>query len=239
MITQCSMRHLYAADPRVPNLIDQARTYERRRCNHHTVDQPLNTLECLQSVVDPKGSKANKHRYVVASQDGNVRSLMRSVAGVPLVYINRSVMIMEPMTSATEDIRAKEERRKFWAGLKGKRGESGLLKRKRQDEHGSANPTGIGPDIGERGTTSTPKKRGTRGPKGPNPLSVKKPKRIAELGQASKAMSNAMDRSEPTTSSLNDPVDVTLDKDGESIPVVKKKRRRKHKSQNDGGLSEA
>merc|ERR1711964_590105 len=34
MITQCSMRHLYAAasEPGVSYLIDKAKTYERRRC---------------------------------------------------------------------------------------------------------------------------------------------------------------------------------------------------------------
>ncbi|KAF8866546.1 hypothetical protein BDZ45DRAFT_568971, partial [Acephala macrosclerotiorum] len=135
MVTQCSMRHLYNAkdEPGVSYLIDKAKTYERRRCGHHPEDfpEPLSEQECLSSVVDPKGSKHNKNRYVVASQDLEVRKSMRTVLGVPLVYINRSVMIMEPMASSTADNREKEERGKFRAGLK--RG-SGSLKRKREDE---------------------------------------------------------------------------------------------------------
>merc|ERR1711977_569172 len=101
MITQCSMRHLYAAasEPGVSYLIDKAKTYERRRCGHRPEDypEPLSTQECLASVVDPKGNKTNKNRYVVASQELEVRKHMRGILGVPLVYINRSVMIMEPM----------------------------------------------------------------------------------------------------------------------------------------------
>src|SRR6187402_1346142 len=128
------MRHLYAAatEPGVSYLIDKAKTYERRRCGHRPEEfpEPLSAKECLVSVVDPKGSKTNKNRYVVASQDLEVRKHMRGVLGVPLVYINRSVMIMEPMASATSDNREREERVKFRAGLK--RG-SGSLKRKREE----------------------------------------------------------------------------------------------------------
>lgn len=82
------MRHLYAAssDPGVSYLIEKAKTYERRRCNHLPEDypQPLSAKDCLSSVVDPKGSLSNKHRYVVASQELEVRKHMRGILGVPL-----------------------------------------------------------------------------------------------------------------------------------------------------------
>lgn len=64
---------------------------ERRRCNHHELEEPLSSLECISAVVDPKGSHTNKHRYVVASQSPKVRAHMRTIAGVPNVYINKSV----------------------------------------------------------------------------------------------------------------------------------------------------
>jgi U3 small nucleolar RNA-associated protein 23 len=84
------MRHLYSAasEPGVSYLIDKAKTYERRRCDHRPEDypEPLNVKECLASVVDPKSNKTNKHRYVVASQELEVRKHMRTVMGVPLLY---------------------------------------------------------------------------------------------------------------------------------------------------------
>ncbi|KAL2072496.1 hypothetical protein VTL71DRAFT_11839 [Oculimacula yallundae] len=181
MITQCSMRHLYAAssEPGVSYLIDKAKTYERRRCGHRPEEypEPLSTQECLASVVDPKGSKTNKNRYVVASQELDVRKHMRGILGVPLVYINRSVMIMEPMAEASTDNREKEERIKFRAGLK--RG-SGSLKRKREDgEEGEERNDGVGEaDIPK-------KKKKAKGPKGPNPLAVKKAKKSTEEGPRS------------------------------------------------------
>lgn len=94
LITQCSMRHLYAQnrEPGMDRVIEKAKDFERRRCGHKPEDypEPLSTLECLSSCV----GNTNKHRYVVASQDGEVRAKMRGIPGVPLIYISRSVMIV-------------------------------------------------------------------------------------------------------------------------------------------------
>jgi U3 small nucleolar RNA-associated protein 23 len=211
------MRHLYAAasEPGISFLIDKAKTYERRRCDHRPEDypEPLSSKDCLASVVDPKGSKTNKHRYVIASQELEVRKFMRGILGVPLVYINRSVMIMEPMAGATADNREKEERGKFRAGLK--RG-SGSLKRKREDE-----------EVKEEDEVPK-KKKAVKGPKGPNPLAVKKSKKKSE--------------GEATTGSIKKKTETTVSNLGQadgSEPGVKRKRKRKHKSGDDGRAAAA
>ncbi|TID16504.1 rRNA-processing protein UTP23 [Venturia nashicola] len=134
LITQCSIRHMYNATPKNENLILQAKTYERRRCGHLPDEDPKSELECLKSVVDSKENGTNKHRYVVATQDQALRAQMRAIPVVPLIYINRSVMIMEPMADATATIREREERAKFKAGLKPKRGSTITGKRLREDD---------------------------------------------------------------------------------------------------------
>jgi U3 small nucleolar RNA-associated protein 23 len=218
------MRHLYAAasEPGVSILIDKAKTYERRRCNHLPEDYPtpLSTKECLASVVDPKDAKTNKHRYVVASQELEVRKHMRSITGVPLVYINRSVMIMEPMAGATAENRDREERGKFRDGLKGRR-TSGNLKRKREEED---NEDGEKEGEGEEGGV---RKRRRRGPKGPNPLSVKKPKKRTE-GEGSKTISR-----QEKGGNGSGPVAAGDGAEGLE-PSKKRRRRRKHKTGGDG-----
>jgi U3 small nucleolar RNA-associated protein 23 len=110
MVTQCDMRHLYDAETKDEDLILQAKTYERRRCNHHELEKPLSSLECISECVDPKGSNTNKHRYVIATQNPKLRAQMRRIPGVPLVYVNKSVMILEPLAASTEDIREREEK---------------------------------------------------------------------------------------------------------------------------------
>ncbi|KAI1018938.1 hypothetical protein LB505_002857 [Fusarium chuoi] len=179
VITQCEIRKLYAArnEPGVHEAIDLAKTLERRRCGHHPDDypEPLSTQECLRSVVDPKDTLQNKHRYVVASQDQEVRRMLRGIKGVPLIYIKRSVMILEPMADESVQVRAKEERSKFRAEIKNQLG-----KRKREDADDD--------DKADKKTDNNSeeqkqKKKKGHGPKGPNPLAVQKPKKAKTEGQ--------------------------------------------------------
>ncbi|TAQ90518.1 hypothetical protein B7494_g1164 [Chlorociboria aeruginascens] len=201
------------SEPGASYLIDKAKLFERRRCGHRPEDyhEPLSTQECLSSVVDPKDSKTNKHRYVVASQDLEVRKYMRGINGVPLVYINRSVMIIEPMAGSSAAVREREERRKFRDGLK--RG-SGSLKRKREEDDGTG-----ATEAGNEDALSTKKTKYKKGPKEPNPLAIKKPKREVIIADT-------------TAKSLKVPASVTGG--GSAIPepsdLTKRKRKRKHKS---------
>ncbi|MCJ1389321.1 hypothetical protein MMC18_002177 [Xylographa bjoerkii] len=232
VITQCTMRHLYLLPTSTPTsstpstsimtmsnknaLIDLARTFERRRCDHHTLDEPLSTLECFTSVVDPKGSGTNKNRYIVASQEEEVRRWARGVKGVPSVYVKRSVMVMEPMSEGSLGVREGAERGKLRGGIR-KVGEQGEKKRKREDEG----------EESVKDDKEANKKR-TRGVKGPNPLSVKKAKKefVAEKAGAA----NGHDVGD--TKVLHDISAEQLITVGPDIPTsYKKKRKRKHKSE--------
>lgn len=222
--------------------IDMAKTFERRRCNHHTLPEPLSAEECINSVVDPKDSGTNKNRYIVASQDGKIRAIMRRKAGVPLIYINRSVMIMEPMGQKTEEVREMEERGKVRAGLKGRRGQapdSALLKRKRsdEDEHGEGDDEPENEehaDITGKSDGKPAPKKTRKGPKGPNPLSIKKSKKKptdAEVELEKQAVAKAAKRDpQAAEKALDADVAVSVAADGASDEPAKKKRRRKHKS---------
>ena len=179
---RCSIRHLYTLNdlpqPEKDGLISTAKTMERRRCNHHTLDEPLSTLGCLSNVIDSKKSLTNKHRYIVASQDEDVRRFCREIKGVPLVYVKRSVMVMEPMAEGSVGVREDTERSKFRSGLRGR--SAGLLgKRKRGEDEGTdvdAREDKPVTSIPEGDETAVKKKK-AQGPKGPNPLSVKKAKK--------------------------------------------------------------
>jgi U3 small nucleolar RNA-associated protein 23 len=220
MITTCDMRHLYNAEPKNETLILQAKEYERRRCNHQDLDEPLSTLECLSSVVDPKDTATNKHRYVVATNDSSTRAKMRQIAGVPIIYLSKSIVLMESMADATEQHREREEKSKFKLGLKGQRKPDAAPKRKREDEGEG------GQSIGDQTTgDAKPKAKKRKGPKGPNPLSVKKPKKDKT------AQTSATKKARPSTSEAGG----GDDQRGEREESAPRKRRRKHKSKADGG----
>lgn len=210
VITQCEIRKLYAmkSEPGIQEAIECAKSFERRRCGHHPDEfpEPLSTKECLHSVVDGKDSGTNKHRYVVASQAQEVRKMLRGVKGVPLIYIKRSVMILEPMADQSVIVRAREERSKFRAELKST---SALGKRSREEDEEDEK------DAAKDGEKSKKKKR--VGPKGPNPLAVKKPKKKPQESPQKQGPKAA-----PTTEQDHE-------KEGDE-PAKKKRRRRKAKS---------
>ncbi|KAJ4394141.1 hypothetical protein N0V93_003358 [Gnomoniopsis smithogilvyi] len=213
LITQCSMRHLYAQnkDGSLERIIDKAKGFERRRCGHHPEQypEPLSTAECLASVVGP----TNKHRYVVASQEQEVRAQFRRIAGVPLVYISRSVMILEPMAHATAKIVQKGERSKFRAEFRDPAAKTGE-KRKRDDDdsEGSDEEDGV-----EKKSEAEKKKRKKRkGEKGPNPLAVRKPKK------------------QPQEQKPVRPKEVTkVEEPSEDQPTKKKRKRKSKKTEGD------
>lgn len=225
--------------PQKDALIAIAKSLERRRCNHHTLDEPLSTLECLASVIDPKNSMTNKNRYAVASQEEEVRRYCRSVKGVPLVYVKRSVMVMEPMAESSVGVREGMERGKFRSGLRGK----GLVvgsKRKRENSV-DAEPGNVQDASGEddeKGINEEQarKKKKLRGPKGPNPLSMKKSKREKETQvqgdqDGDKPDIAAVNRQAVETAGSEEKptniVEGTLDEMQD--PPKKRKRKRKHK----------
>ncbi|KAF2163892.1 hypothetical protein M409DRAFT_37174 [Zasmidium cellare ATCC 36951] len=215
MITQCCIRHLYNAPacPEKDAWIEVAKTAERRRCGHHELEVPLSARECLESVVDPKGSGNNRHRYVVASQEGEVRGRMREIAGVPLIYIARSVMILEPMARRSEAVREGEDKAKIRAGLKGRRGVAALS--------GAGQPA---------------KKRKPKGPKGPNPLSVKKAKKEnSKETEHEKSVIRKAAKKDPQAAEKAGLSAVSGEEGSEALKKRKRKRKPKEADAADGG----
>lgn len=153
MITQCCIQALYNAKNQ--DAINLAKTFERRKCNHREAIAPA---DCIQSIVDINGE--NRHRYVVATQDLDLRRKLRQVPGVPLVYMNRSVMVMEPLSDASTKFSEEWENKKLTGGLNDLK--AGKIVEKNEEDGGDGAPA---------------KKKRKGPPKGPNPLSVKKKKK--------------------------------------------------------------
>ena len=241
MITQCSMRHLYAlptSHPQKQTLISAAKSMERRRCNHHTLEDPLSTLECLSSVIDPKSSHTdvdlvNRFNYVVAVQDESVRSWCRGVRGVPLVYVRRSVMIMEPMAEGSAKLREGTEKGKFRSGLREK-AQSALGKRKRSVDNGDVIRE-VKPEAAVNEEDRQVKKK-IKGVKGPNPLSVKKGKAriISAPGSVAKPLKDVRDKTLPTPDLPERQAGSGLK---EHLPTTTGRRKRKHKAKSQASKS--
>ncbi|CAJ2512833.1 Uu.00g009520.m01.CDS01 [Anthostomella pinea] len=228
LITQCCMRHLYARnkEPGVGAAITLAKEQvERRFCGHHPDQhpEPLSGTECLNHVVNHNGH--NKFRYCVAANDDEARASLRQIPGVPLLYIRRSVLIMEPLSTVTVKARSRDEKSKFRAELKAPAG-----KRKRdEDDTDDEDDKDQKRAGGRAGKTETKKKTTTKtsGPKQPNPLSVqkKKPDPTPASGDGSQ-----IPKADIATVGVDGAKKDVVTENTGSGEAPARKRRRKHKS---------
>ncbi|KAL4929269.1 uncharacterized protein BDV17DRAFT_281518 [Aspergillus undulatus] len=246
LLTKCSLATIMANQPTNPRTNNTVRpdflppptTLPLRHCSHNEDSTPIDEASCLISLLSPLTDvKRNKEHYILATADPpaptksnsnsnqqqgqeagkkrkrdaddglqalkkaqGLRRAARSIPGVPIVYVKRSVMILEPMSSPSEGIREDVEQDKFRVGLN------------------TPNPEARG------GGEKKEKKRELKKPKGPNPLSVKKPKKRGdEQGGEKKKKKRERTGDEGEKRDSNERVDG----DGEAAP--KAKRRRRHK----------
>eukprot|EP00949_MAST-11_sp_MAST-11-sp1_P001794 g1794.t1 len=118
--------------------------------------------DSIGNIVGPR----NSAKYIVCTQDEALRSTLAQIPGVPLMYLNRTVLVLEPPSSASVSKQSEIEMKKA-APRKDER------RRLHEQSELQRNRAGGGKAMALK---SKGKKR-RRGPKQPNPLSVKKKKK--------------------------------------------------------------
>jgi U3 small nucleolar RNA-associated protein 23 len=106
LITPCSIKEL-------SDLGEDSKTaanYGRRKvtllkCYH---SKCIPARDCISDVI----GKFNKKSYCVASQEKALRVSLANVPGVPLIYLNHGVTILEPLSQSTIDLVDKREHKK-------------------------------------------------------------------------------------------------------------------------------
>lgn len=130
-VTQCSMQHIY--ESKNEHLIDFVKyNFERRRCNHD-YKNPKTSEDCIFSITNVTGKKdenedakdinnmvvgTNKHKYIICTQDINLRRKLRRVPGVPIIhFMNSNVLLLEPISDTTKRFSEEYEAQKLTKGL--------------------------------------------------------------------------------------------------------------------------
>ncbi|KAL4872718.1 hypothetical protein BDV12DRAFT_182749 [Aspergillus spectabilis] len=210
-----------------PDFLPPPTSLPLRHCSHNEDSTPIDEAQCLLSLLSPLADvKRNKEHYILATSDPPAKSTLsqeagkkrkrgddetfqallraqglrrgaRSIPGVPIVYVKRSVMILEPMSSPSEGIREGVEQDKFRIGLNQGAGKSG----------------GGDRDGGEK------KKKAVKKVKEPNPLSVKKSKKTGAEKEGAKREKRSGDFDK------GDGESEKIGMDGDAAPKVKRRRR--------------
>jgi len=116
------------------------------------------------SDIYPWTGNTNKHRYVIATLSQPLRAQLRQIPAVPTVHINRAVMILEPPSDET--LRVKHQVCLDSCSIIK---ESLTICQAEQQALGAA-PS----ELAKIPSQPSDPPRRKKGPKGPNPLSVKK-----------------------------------------------------------------
>lgn len=178
MITQCCMNELYKSQKQGESqakAVELAKTWERRFCNHK---DSISGDRCIRQMIGER----NKHRYCLAANSVELRNAIRhTVAGVPIAHVNdHKVMVMEPMSELTKKKCEEVEKEKLQA-VSGR--QSNVLG-KRSSETNVGREGDIQEETNQQAVQDlkTRKKKA----KGPNPLSMKKPKKDKAKDQPKK-----------------------------------------------------
>lgn len=104
MTTYCVCAELRSLGTDFVYVADLAKSLEKRRCTHTT---QISAKECILSIIGNelinvimKGDE-NKYNYCIATQDADLRESLRLIPGTPLVYANKSVVILEPLSESS------------------------------------------------------------------------------------------------------------------------------------------
>ncbi|GAA5965639.1 hypothetical protein JCM3765_000910 [Sporobolomyces pararoseus] len=167
MITQCCIQALYDQGEEGQRAVEMAKEFERRKCNHF---KPRPQDECMLQMA----GQDNKNRYVIATQSLDLRTSLRKIPGTPIIYIARSVVLLETPSDQTMAKKQSMENAKLHASKE----ELAILSGKPLPTPNSDDEDND-KEEGEGESEPPKKKKKQRGPKGPNPLSVPKKKKVA------------------------------------------------------------
>jgi len=126
------------------------------RCNHK---KAIGAGACIKSLI----KDGNQHHFIVASQDPSLREDLRDIPGIPLLYLHGNAPTLEKPSDLTEQFTDEIADGKTALSTHQKRVIEHLKKAK----------------FGEQ--EEAPKKKKRKGPKGPNPLSCKKSKKVKNV----------------------------------------------------------
>ncbi|KAJ2339548.1 hypothetical protein GGH92_006667 [Coemansia sp. RSA 2673] len=178
LVTHCGISELLktSSDFRA-QAITASKEFEKRRCPHQ---EPIAGLDCIREIMGDE----NKNNYCIAVQDDELRAKLRTVPGVPILHVKQSVVVLERKSQVAKDASKKMEQDKL--GLTDL--ERSMLRAVKKQANEGKNE-------------KRKKKKKTAGPKGPNPLSIKKAAKKPQAAKTTKSQASKSGQQEKSVGS--------------------------------------
>lgn len=181
-VTRCVIEELKKLGESFSGTVLATRRLTTARCNH---DSLKSATECLEAMVGAD----NPEHFFVASQDGGLRKKFRQVPGVPVVFVQKNYLLLEPPSeyqhqiarmTETERMHMMEREFKLLEAREARRAATEADITSAPEISGDEMPKKIESKVGSKSRNLLAVKDRPRfkrkKAKGPNPLSCKKKK---------------------------------------------------------------
>ncbi|GAB1599851.1 rRNA-processing protein UTP23 homolog, partial [Argonauta hians] len=88
--TSCVIAEAHNLEKLFPGLLQQLRNCQVCSCGHKK--KAMSVADCLKSMVDNR----NKCHYIIGTQDKKIQDVLRKIAGVAIIFIDRTICIEQP-----------------------------------------------------------------------------------------------------------------------------------------------
>ncbi|KAL6065418.1 Small subunit processome component [Balamuthia mandrillaris] len=196
IVTRCVTHFLRSNGDKYAGAAAMAKRLQHAPCAHDE-GTTMSPDSCLFNLLQ-QSSEETGTKYCLATQSTQLRNKARDIAGVPIIYINNTMLCLEPPSRTSQ----KHAQLLSLQHRKPKEAEKRWLERQQNNTNDNNNNETEGNNNGEDGGEKQTERRSRkRKAKGPNPLSVKKkqPKKRkldAEAGSSSSSSASTADGGE-------------------------------------------
>ena len=87
IIPSCIFKEVQSIESKIPGLLKLLSQYKIEQCKH----SPMSATNCIRDYI----GKKNNSKYFVATQDNFLRVQLRKVPGVPLIFFEQNMLLMD------------------------------------------------------------------------------------------------------------------------------------------------
>ena len=112
-IPSCIVHEMRQLNDKLPGILDFIMKYKIEECNHGQILSPEN---CIKTYIGNRNHK----KYFVATQDSFLRTQLRKIAGVPLLFFGQNMILVDKPSKASIDASEKVINNNIERKLKGR-----------------------------------------------------------------------------------------------------------------------
>ena len=101
IIPSCIFKELQLIEDKIPGILKLISQYKIEECNHNQLDP----ITCIRNYIEKK----NHDKYFVATQDDFLRKQLRKIPGVPLIFFDQNMLLIDKLSPSSLEASEKRE----------------------------------------------------------------------------------------------------------------------------------